>query len=65
MWWEILLREKSPSVSAEYVNGLCDDVIELLKRWNAFFSLLQKKNPTDDQKKEARAVADRAVQKHR
>ena len=60
----ILKRGKKESVLEEEIDDLCEKIIELMKCWNEFFSLLQKEKPTDEERARAPAVASKAVRTH-
>ena len=61
---DILKNSRESSVEEDFIDTLLDDVIELMKAWNEFFSLLQQEEPTDEERSRAKSVADNAVKKH-
>ena len=47
------------------IDARCDKVIDILKFWDKFFSLLHKTSPTEADFNELKAVATTAEEKHR
>ena len=60
----ILRAGKGPGVEDSTICQLCDGVAEVMGSWNDFFSLLQKEEPTEDERVRAAGVAKKAVDTH-
>lgn len=62
---DILNNNRAPSVTEEFVNELCADIIKSMKAWNEFFSILQRKKPTQEERNgRAQDAAKTAVRLH-
>ncbi len=57
-------RQDVDDIDAQ-IDQLCDNVIDVLRTWDRFFSLLHKSSPTDADFDELKQVARDAEQKHR
>jgi len=60
----ILLSNKAPHITNEYITTLCMKVVDVMRSWNKFFSLLQQKAPTEADRAIADEIAQSAVSKH-
>ena len=60
----LLLQGKGNLVPEEAVITLCDGVADAMGNWNNFFSLLQKENPSEEDRRNASEVAQNAVNSH-
>ena len=61
---DILLANKAPHITIEYITTLCMKVVDVMRSWNKFFSLLQQKAPTEADRAIADEIAQTAVSKH-
>ena len=61
---DILKNRRTPNVGEEYIDDLCNAVIVVIHSWNAFFSTLQQKVPTEEEKTKVQAIAEKSVRKH-
>ena len=61
---DILLANKAPHITNEYITTLCMKVVDVMRSWNKFFSLLQQKAPTEADRAIANKIAQTAVSKH-
>ena len=63
--WRILNQyTKAPHITIEYITTLCMKVVDVMRSWNKFFSLLQQKAPTEADRAIADEIAQTAVSKH-
>ena len=61
---DILKARKAPHITNEYIDKLCNDVVKVMESWNSFFSVLQKKTPTEEDRSKVEGIAKNAVDRH-
>ena len=58
---DILKARKAPHITNEYIDKLCNDVVKVMESWNSFFSVLQKKTPTEEDRSKVEGIAKKAA----
>ena len=61
---DILKARKAPHITNEYIDNLCAQVVLVMKSWNKFFSILQQKTPTAEERATVDKIAKDAVDRH-